>query len=119
MEDYELGVIESRFADIIWEHQPMTTRELVKLCAEKLEWKRTTTYTILKKLCDKGFFKLEDRMVTALVTKEEYKSFRSRKFVDQTFHGSLSAFVLAFGSQEKLSDEEIQQLREAIDQLRG
>lgn len=118
MEDYKLGVIESRFADIIWNNEPMTTKELVKRCAEELNWKRTTTYSILKKLSEKGFFKMEDSVVTSLVSKNEYNSIQSEKFVDETFQGSLPALVLSFGSRKKLSQEEIEELQKVIDSMR-
>lgn len=119
MEDYTLGTIESRFADFIWENEPMTTKELVDLCARELGWKRPTTYSVLKKLSEKGFFKMENKIVTALVTKNEYNARKSERFVEETFHGSLPALVLAFGSRKKLSQEEIDQLQQAIDQMRG
>lgn len=118
MEDYQLGLIESRFADIIWENAPMTTRELVELCAQALDWKRTTTYSVLKKLCDKGFFKMEDSIVTVLVSKADYTSFRSEKFVEETFSGSLPALVLSFGSRKKLSQKEIEELQSIIDSMK-
>ncbi len=118
MENYQLGVIESKFADLIWDHAPMTTRQLVELCAKELDWKRTTTYSVLKKLCDKGFFRMENKVVSVLVTKAEYNSFRSEKFVEETFSGSLPALVLAFGSRKKLSREEIDQLQSIIDDMR-
>ena len=89
MEDYKLGAIESRFADIIWDNEPMTTKELVDACAEELNWKRPTTYSILKKLSEKGFFKMEDRMVVSLISKAEYNARQSEKFVQETFAGSL------------------------------
>ena len=119
MEDYKLGAIESRFADIIWDNEPMTTKQLVDLCAEELNWKRTTTYSILKKLSEKGFFKMENSKVTSLVTKEEYNSYQSEKFVQETFDGSLPALVLSFGSRKKLSQEEIDELQKVIDSMRG
>ena len=119
MEDYKLGVIESRFADLIWDNEPMTTKQLVDLCAEELNWKRTTTYSILKKLSEKGFFKMENSMVTSLVSKEEYNSYQSEKFVAETFQGSLPALVLSFGSRKKLSQEEIDELQKVIDSMRG
>ena len=97
MEDYKLGAIESRFAGFIWDNEPMTTRELVELCARELKWKRTTTYSVLKKLCEKGLFRMENSVVTSLVTKEEYSAVQSEKFVEETFDGSLPALVLAFG----------------------
>lgn len=119
MEDYKLGAIESRFADIIWDNEPMTTKQLVDLCAEELNWKRTTTYSILKKLSEKGFFKMEKSKVTSLVSKEEYNSYQSEKFVEETFAGSLPALVLSFGSRKKLSQDEIDELQKVIDSMRG
>lgn len=119
MEDYKLGAIESRFADIIWDNEPMTTKQLVDLCAEELNWKRTTTYSILKKLSEKGFFKMENSMVTSLVSKEEYNACQSEKFVQETFKGSLPALVLSFGSRKKLSQDEIDELQKVIDSMRG
>ena len=119
MEDYKLGLIESRFADIIWQNEPITTKELVDRCAMELNWKRTTTYTVLKKLCEKGFFQTEGRTVTSLVSKLEYNSIQSEKFVEETFYGSLPALVVAFGSRKKLSDQEIDELQRVIDSMRG
>lgn len=119
MEDYKLGAIESRFADIIWDNEPMTTKQLVDLCSEELNWKRTTTYSILKKLSEKGFFKMENSKVTSLVSKEEYNSYQSEKFVQETFAGSLPALVLSFGSRKKLSQDEIDELQKVIDSMRG
>ena len=118
MEDYKLGAIENRFANFIWDNAPMTTRELVDLCAKELEWKRTTTYSVLKKLCEKGFFKMENSVVTALVTREEYSAAQSEKFVEETFDGSLPALVLAFGSRKKLSKKEIDDLQKIIDSMK-
>lgn len=119
MEDYKLGAIESRFADIIWDNEPMSTKQLVALCAEELQWKRTTTYSVLKKLCEKGFFKMENSMVSALVTKADYNSFQSEKFIQETFQGSLPALVLSFGSRKKLNPQEIEELQKIINDLRG
>lgn len=119
MEDYKLGAIESRFAEIIWTNEPLSTKELVSLCAEELNWKRTTTYSILKKLSEKGMFKMENSTVTSLVSKEEYDALQSEKFVEETFHGSLPAFFVSFGSRKKLSDREIDELQKVIDSMRG
>ena len=118
MTDIKLGPIETRFANIIWENEPITTNQLTKLCAAALEWKRTTTYTVLKKLCDKGLFKTENSTVTALVTKKEYEAMLSQQFVDETFTGSLPAFLTAFGSRKKLSDAEIDELQRVIESMR-
>ena len=118
MEDYKLGVIESRFAEIVWNNAPMTTKQLVDLCAKELNWKRTTTYSVLKKLCDKGMFKMEDKIVTVLVTKQEYDGLQSEKFVDEAFNGSLPSFLVAFGSRNKLSSEEVDELKRVIEGMR-
>lgn len=119
MGDMKLGVIETRFAEIIWANAPLTTNQLIRLCAEKLAWKRTTTYTVLKKLCEKGFFQMHDRMVTSLVSKLEYHSIQSEKFVEETFSGSLPALLVAFGSRKKLTEKEIDELQKVIDSMRG
>ena len=107
MGDMKLGVIETRFAEIVWENEPLTTNQLIKLCAEELKWKRTTTYTVLKKLCDKGIFQTENSVITALISKQEFEGMRSEQFVDETFKGSLPAFLTAFNSRKKLSDADI------------
>ena len=119
MIDIKLGPIETRFAEIIWANEPLTTNQLTKLCAEALEWKRTTTYTVLKKLCDKGLFKTENSVVTSLISKAEFEGMQSEQFVEETFSGSLPAFLTAFGSRKKLSDTEIDELQKIIDSMRG
>ena len=119
MGDMKLGAIETRFAEIIWTNAPLTTNQLIKLCAEELEWKRTTTYTVLKKLCDKGLFRTENSVVTALVSKQEFEGMQSEQFVEETFKGSLPAFLTAFNSRKKLSDKEIDEIQKLIDQMRG
>ena len=92
MTDYKLGAVESRFADIIWSNEPMTTGELIKLCEKELNWKRTTTYTVLKKLSEHGIFQMKEKLVTSLISREEYYALRSEQFVAETFQGSLPAF---------------------------
>ena len=119
MIDIKLGPIETRFAEIIWANEPLTTNQLTKLCAEALEWKRTTTYTVLKKLSEKGLFKTENSVVTSLVSKAEFEGMQSEQFVAETFQGSLPAFLTAFGSRKKLSDTEIDELQKIIDTMRG
>ena len=119
MKDMKLGVIETRFAEIIWENAPLSTNQLIKLCAQELEWKRTTTYTVLKKLCDKGIFKTENSMVTALISKQEFEGMQSEQFVQETFQGSLPAFLTAFSTRKKLSNADIDELQKLIDQMRG
>lgn len=119
MGDMKLGVIETRFAEIVWENEPLTTNQLIKLCAEELKWKRTTTYTVLKKLCDKGIFQTENSVITALISKQEFEGMRSEQFVDEAFKGSLPAFLTAFNSRKKLSDADIDEIQKLIDSMRG
>lgn len=114
----KLGVIESRFADIIWENEPLASGQLVKLCAEKLEWKKPTTYTVLRRLCERGIFQNEDGIVSSLISKEDYYAMQSEEFVNETFAGSLPAFLTAFTSRQKLSEEEIKELQDLIDRSR-
>ncbi len=118
MDDTKLGVIESRFADLIWAHEPLTSGELVKLCQEELTWKKSTTYTVLKKLCDRGLFRNDGGTVTAAVSQEEFHARQSERFVEETFDGSLPAFLAAFTSRKKLTREEIRQLQKLIDESR-
>ena len=119
MGDMKLGPIETRFAEIIWANEPLSTNQLTKLCSEALEWKRTTTYTVLKKLSEKGLFKTENSVVTSLISKAEFEGLQSEQFVEETFRGSLPAFLTAFGSRKKLSDTEIDELQKIIDSMRG
>ena len=118
MGEYRLGEIESRFADIIWANAPLSSRQLAVLAQEELNWKRTTTYTVLKRLCDRGLFQNQNGTVSTLVSREEFYAIQSEKFVEDTFEGSLPAFVAAFGSRKKLSDKEIDQLQSLIDSMR-
>ena len=115
MKELRLGAVESRFADLIWRHAPLTTGELVKLCQEELCWKRTTTYTVLKRLCERGIFQTQDSVVTALLSREAFYSMQSRRFVEETFDGSLPAFLAAFTAREKLSPAEVEEIKRMID----
>ncbi len=114
MENARLGAVEARFADIIWQNQPLTTRELVNLCEKELNWKRTTTYTVLKKLCERGIFLTENSKVTALVSREEFYAIQSEKFVEDTFDGSLPAFLAAFTARKTLTESEVNELRRMV-----
>lgn len=118
MTEYKLGEVESRFAALIWDNAPLSSRRLAELAQEALNWKRTTTYTVLKRLCDRGLFRNQGGTVTALVSREDFYAIQSEKFVEDTFEGSLPAFVAAFGSRKKLSDKEIDQLQSLIDSMR-
>ena len=115
MEEMRLGVVEARFADIIWRSAPLTTRELIRLCENELGWRRTTTYTVLKKLCERGIFKTENGRISVLVTKEEFGAIRSESFVNEEFCGSLPSFIAAFTSRKKLNEKELAEIRRMLE----
>ena len=115
MNTIHLGMVESCFANIIWEHAPLSTRELVQLCQEQLQWKRTTTYTVLKKLCDRGIFSMEQGVVTVRITKDEFHALQSEQFVQENFHGSLPAFLAAFTARRTPSQKELEEIKRLID----
>lgn len=119
MEDYTLGVVETKFAEIIWENEPLASGQLVKLCEAELNWKKPTTYTVLRKLCERGIFQNEGGIVTSLVSEQDYYALQSEKFVEETFDGSLPAFFAAFTKRKQLSAEEIDELRRLIDSYTG
>jgi len=118
MNDIKLGAVESRFADIIWQHEPLASGELVALAEQELAWKKSTTYTILKRLCARGIFQNEGGRVRSLISRDEFYALQSEKFVEETFDGSLPAFLTAFTARKKLTDEEIQTLETLIEQMR-
>ena len=118
MTEMKLGAVEAKFADIIWNNEPLKPGELVKLAEAELNWKRTTTFTILKRLCDKGIFQNQERIVTSLISREEFYALQSEKFVNDTFEGSLPAFLAAFGTRKKLSDDEVEELKKVIEGMR-
>ena len=113
-----MGVLESRFADIIWSHEPLASRDLIRMAEEELNWKSTTSYTVLKRLCKRGIFQLQDKVATSLISREEFYGMRSEEFIEETFDGSLPAFIAAFGTRKKLSDEEADELKKLIDGMR-
>ncbi len=115
MENRKLGSVELHFADLIWAHAPISSGELVKLCADKLEWKKSTTYTVLKKLCEQGLFENKDGVVSVLVSRQDYAAAQSEKFVEENFEGSLPAFLAAFTARKSLSETEIAEIRRLID----
>lgn len=116
MDDTRLGAVESQFADIIWKNAPLSSRDLVRLCQQQLEWKKSTTYTVLKKLCDRGIFQNEDGLVTPLVSRQEFHARQSQRFVEETFQGSLPAFISAFASGKKLSPQDVSDIRRMLDE---
>ena len=116
--DMEIGEVQERFANLVWDHEPIPSGQLVKLCEQELNWKKPTTYTVLRKLCEKGLFRNEDGLVSAVLTREQVASRRSEQFVDNAFHGSLPAFVAAFTAQKGLSAQEAEEIQQMIDKFR-
>ena len=114
-----LGPVESRFSDLIWARAPVSSTQLVHLAQEQLEWKKSTTYTVLRRLCDRGLFQNQGGQVTARMSREEFYARQSEQFVEEAFSGSLPAFLAAFTTRKRLSEEEIAQLQRLIDQSRG
>ncbi|MBQ3101028.1 MAG: BlaI/MecI/CopY family transcriptional regulator [Clostridia bacterium] len=114
MSEYQMGEIESRFADIIWDNQPISSTELAKRAEESFGWKKSTTYTVLKRLCDKGIFVNEKGNVSPLISRDEFYSMQSERFVMQTFKGSLPAFLTAFIKRKSLTPEEVEHLRRIV-----
>lgn len=115
MNKSKLGAIESKFADIIWENEPLSTAQLVKLCENEFSWKRTTTYTVLKRLSDYGLFVNNNSEVTSIVSKEEFYSNQCKTFVSENFDGSLPAFLAAFTKSKALSQNDIDEIKKMID----
>ena len=115
MADLRLGPVESHFAELIWDGEPISSTELVHLAQRELDWKKSTTYTVLKRLCEKGIFQNEGGVVTSRLSREEYTARQSEQFVEETFSGSLPAFLAAFTRRKKLSEEEIDQLQQLIE----
>lgn len=116
MGDYKLAEAEAKFADIIWSREPISSSELVKLCDQEMNWKKSTTYTVLKKLCEKGIFRNENAIVSAVMSREEFYGMQSRKYVEDVFEGSLPRFLTAFCGSKKLSPKEVEEMRKFIDE---
>lgn len=117
MPEIQMGQVESRFADIIWENEPISSSELAKKSEDLLTWKKTTSYTVLKRLCDKGLFQNQKGVVTSLISREEFYALQSEKFVEETFQGSLPAFLAAFTNGKKLSQKEIAEIKQIIEKM--
>lgn len=116
--DIQLGTIETKFADMIWENEPVASSKLVKLCADSFGWKKSTTYTVLSRLCNKGLFKNENGTVVSLISSAEFHSKQSKQFVDDSFGGSLPAFLAAFMNGKKISKKEVQEIESMISKFR-
>lgn len=115
MAEIQLGVVEARFADIIWENEPVSSSTLVKLAGEQLQWKRTTVHTVLRRLCDKGLFQNDNGTVTALISRDRFYSMQSEQFVQTAFQGSFPAFLAAFSKSRPLTQAERDLVRQMID----
>ena len=118
MTEYHLAEIEAKFADIIWEREPIPSKDLVKLCERNLDWKKSTTYTVLKRLCERGIFQNKKAIVTSLISKENFYGGKSRQFVKETFGGSLPKFLTAFIGEEKLTNQQIEEMKQLIESYR-
>lgn len=115
MAEYKLGEAEMRFAQIIWDNEPIASGELAKISEQEFQWKKSTTYTVLKRLCERGIFQNEGGQVTSLITKQMFQAKQSEEIIDESFGGSLPSFVAAFTSQKKLSDKEIEEIKKLIE----
>lgn len=116
MDPYKLGEMEQKFAELIWAHAPIRSRELTQLCEDAFSWKRTTTYTMLKRLCDRRLFVNEKGTISVRMTKEDFQAAQGEQFVNETFNGSLPQFLAAFSRRKRLSSQEILELKKMIDE---
>ena len=116
--ELELGTIQLRFAELVWENEPIPSGELVKLCETRFMWKKSTTYTVIKTLCEKGLIQNNNGIVSSIISREQFYSTKSEKFVDDTFQGSLPAFIAAFTTNKKLTTKDIDEIQKMIDQAK-
>ena len=119
MDERKLGVVEARFADLIWENEPLSSGKLVRICENELGWKKSTTYTVLKKLCQREIFQNEDGQVSARISRDDFFAAQSRRFVEESFDGSLPAFIAAFSAGKGLTPREIEEIRRMMDEMEG
>ena len=119
MSDLRMGAAEARFADIIWENEPITSGQLAKIGLAQFNWKKTTSHTVVNRLCERGLFQKENGVVTSLISRKEYYARHSEAYVEETFGGSLPAFLAAFSTRKQLSDAEVEELKELIEAMRG
>ena len=118
MNEIELGAVQLKFADIVWEREPVSSGELVKVCEKELNWKKPTTYTVLRRLCEKGILKNENGVVSSLIPRDEFYSAKSEQIIEESFNGSLPAFIAAFISRKELTAKEADEIREMIDSFK-
>lgn len=114
-----VGHKERQFANIVWERAPISSPDLVDICGKELNWKKSTTYTVLKKLCEKGLFRNVDATVTCVISRDEYMAQQSRDYIDEEFGGSFPDFVAAFASDKSLKKEDLEKLKAIIDSFEG
>lgn len=119
MKKYKLGEMEQKFANLIWAKAPIKTHDLIILCAEEFNWKRTTTYTMLKRLCDRGIFDTDQGCVSVLINKEDYIAEKSEEFLLETFDGSVPKFLAAFTKSKKLTKKDLNEIQSLIDKYNG
>lgn len=119
MSDFRMGTAEARFAELIWANEPVTSGQMAKISATEFNWKKTTSHTVLKRLCERGIFQNNGGVVRSLISREEYYARHSKTYVEETFGGSLPAFLAAFGTGQKLSEQEIDELKKLIDGMKG
>ena len=119
MSDIRMGPAETQFAEIIWANEPIASGVLSKKAEEALSWKKTTSFTVLKRLCERGLFQNQNGIVTSVISKEEFFARHSEQYVQDTFGGSLPAFLAAFSSRKKLTDKEIDEMKNLIEKMRG
>ena len=119
MADIRMGPAETQFAEIIWASEPIASGELSRKAEEALDWKKTTSFTVLKRLCERGIFQNQNGIVTSLISREEFFARHSEQYVQETFGGSLPAFMAAFGTRKKLTDSEIDEMKKLIESMRG
>lgn len=118
MAELRMGTAEAKFADIIWDNEPVLSGDLAKLANQEFEWKKTTSFTVLKRLCERGLFQNRNGTVTSLISREEFYARHSELYVEEAFGGSLPAFLAAFGTRKKLTDKEIDEISRIIDSMR-
>ncbi len=119
MIDMELGAVQERFADLVWANEPLGSGELVKICEKELNWKKPTTYTVLRKLCEKGLLQNQNGIVSSLISKEAFYSAKSEQIIADSYQGSLPSFIAAFISRNDLTKEEADEIQKMIDTFRG
>lgn len=119
MGELRIGTAEAKFADIIWDNEPISSGDLAKLANKEFEWKKTTSFTVLKRLCERGLFQNQSGIVTSLISREEFYARHSELYVEDAFGGSLPAFLTAFGSRRKLTDKEIEEIQRIIESMKG